>query len=110
MKSQIIKIRSLALYVFVFAFFGTLATPPTSAQSFRGSIRAAVVDSQGLPIANARITARNLDTSEPREGVADSDGYYTFRELPAGAYEVAAIAPGFQEFRRSNVLVSVGAE
>ncbi|HXL23148.1 MAG TPA: TonB-dependent receptor [Candidatus Dormibacteraeota bacterium] len=110
MKSHICKTGFVAVYVVVLAFVFSLATSVAFAQSFRGSIRAAVADSQGLPIANARITARNLETSETREGDADSDGYYTFRELPAGEYEVAAIAPGFQEFRRSHVLVSVGAE
>jgi len=110
MKSQISRIHSIAVYLFAFALFFALAAVSVPAQSFRGSIRAAVADSQGLPIANARITARNLATSETREGDADSDGYYTFRELPAGEYEVAAIAPGFQEFRRLPVLVSVGVE
>src|SRR5262249_36555874 len=38
------------------------------------------------------------------------DGGYLFLELPAGEYEVSAIAAGFQEFRDPHVIVSVGSE
>ena len=99
-----------AAYLFIVAAASSLIAMAASAQSFRGSIRAEVSDSQGLPIADARVTVRNIATSETREGIADSDGVYVFRELPAGEYEVAAIAHGFQEFRQPHVLVSVGAE
>jgi outer membrane receptor protein involved in Fe transport len=106
LKRFAVVISSLLLVALISPSF----KPAAAAQSFRGSIHAEVSDSQGLPIADARITVRNLDTSETREGIADSDGQYVFRELPAGTYEVAAVAPGFQEFRQSHVVVSVGAE
>lgn len=94
------------------ALFAILALPiwSASAQSFRGSIRGTVIDAHSLSIAGAKVTARNLDTTETREVTAAEDGSFFFPELPAGRYEVAAIAPGFQEFRQSNVVVSVGAE
>jgi len=100
---------------FAFAFFAILtafsfATPAALAQSFRGGIRGAVTDSSGGVLAGAKITARNLGTSETREVTSDSDGAYLLLELPAGEYEVSAIAPGFQEVHVGHVTVNVGAE
>jgi len=64
----------------------------------------------GLPVAGAKVIARNLGTSETREVTADAEGEYRFLELPAGEYEVSAVAPGLQEARVSRVRVEVGAE
>jgi outer membrane receptor protein involved in Fe transport len=110
MNVAIRRAHFAAAYLFIVAVASSLIAMAAPAQSFRGSIRAEISDSQGLPIADARVTVRNIATSETREGIADSDGVYVFRELPAGEYEVAAIAHGFQEFRQPHVLVSVGAE
>jgi Carboxypeptidase regulatory-like domain/TonB-dependent Receptor Plug Domain/TonB dependent receptor len=100
---------------FVLSFFAALAAfsfaaPAASAQSFRGGIRGTITDSSGGVIAGAKVTARNLGTSETREVTADPDGSYMFLELPAGEYEISAIAPGFQEVHQGQVIVNVGAE
>jgi hypothetical protein len=79
-------------------------------QSFRGSIRGEVTDAQGLHIAGAQVVARNLGTSETRGVSADTEGDYRFVELPAGDYEVSAMAGGFEEVRAPQVRVEVGAE
>jgi hypothetical protein len=80
------------------------------AQSFRGSIRGEVLDAKGLHIAGATVVARNLGTSETREVNADEQGEYRFIELPAGEYEVSAVAPGLEEARVGQVRVNVGVE
>jgi outer membrane receptor protein involved in Fe transport len=85
--------------------FGNVA-----AQSFRGGIRGEITDAHGLPVAGAKVIARNLGTSETREVTADAEGEYRFLELPAGEYEVSAMAPGLQEARVTRVRVEVGAE
>lgn len=88
----------------------TAAGSPAFAQSYRGGIRGTVVDSSGGTIAGAKVTARNLGTSETREVTSDTDGTYMLLELPAGAYEVSSIAPGFQEAKAPHVTVNVGSE
>src|SRR5208282_4567491 len=82
----------------------------SSAQSFRGVIRGEVTDAHGLHVPEAKVVARNLGTSETREVTADADGEYRFLELPAGEYEVSAVASGFEEVRVPRVRVEVGAE
>jgi hypothetical protein len=80
------------------------------AQSFRGAIRGQVTDPHGLHVVGAKVVARNLGTSESREVTADADGEYRFLELPAGEYEVSAVASGFEEVRVLHVRVEVGVE
>jgi hypothetical protein len=81
-----------------------------SAQSFRGSISGQVTDAHGLHVAGAKIVARNLGTSETREVTAGEDGDYRFLELPAGEYEVSAMATGLEEVRAPKVRVDVGVD
>jgi outer membrane receptor protein involved in Fe transport len=104
-SSQLLRILILIAGIWAAAF---CAIPSALAQSFRGSIRGTVTDAHNLSIAGAKITARNLGTSETREVTSSPDGSYTFLELPTGEYEVAAMAPGFQEVRASHVRVQVG--
>jgi outer membrane receptor protein involved in Fe transport len=96
------------------ALFLLLAVPGAAtiarAQSFRGSIRGEVTDAHGLLIPNSKVVARNLATSETREVNADPEGEFRLVQLPAGEYEVSAIAPGFQEWRQDHVIVNAGEE
>ncbi len=100
--------RFLFLFLLGLAFFHS--NTRLSAQSFRGTIRGEVTDSQGLHIADAKVIARNLGTSETREVTSDDQGEYRFLELSAGDYEVSAVATGFEEVRAPKVRVEVGVE
>src|ERR1700730_12571377 len=100
----------LRTIIFVYmALAAVLAFPSLNlAQSFRGSLRGTVTDVSGGVISAARITARNLGTSETREVTSEPDGSYSFVELPAGEYEVTAITPGFQPAKTEHVVIRVG--
>src|SRR6202011_2286922 len=104
-----LKVLRFVLFVLVFLSFAVF--PSTlKAQSFRGSIRGEITDAHGLRVANAKVTVRNLASSETRIVTADAEGEYRFVELPAGEYEISAAAPGFQDVHVARVLVSVGQE
>src|SRR6266849_1061891 len=100
--------RSALIYFTLLSLLFVVA--PAFAQSFRGSIRGVITDSSGAVISGAKVTARNVGTSETREVTSGPEGGYIFLELPAGEYEVSAIAPGFQVFRQAHVIVGVGVE
>src|ERR1700676_3959936 len=96
-KEQVMNLRSAVSLGLRFGFvlpivllvnenFGNVA-----AQSFRGGVRGEITDAHGLRVAGAKVTARNLGTSETREGAADADGEYRFLELPAGEDEGSAV-------------------
>ncbi len=111
MKTRIWQLTgSLIFAVFTLAIAFHLTAPTSQAQSFRGGIRGVISDSSGGVISGAKVSARNLGTSETREVTSEADGGYLVLELPAGEYEVSAIAPGFQVYRLPRVVVSVGAE
>jgi hypothetical protein len=91
-------------------FSASFSFTTIQAQTFRGAIRGEVTDPHSLPVAGAKVVARNLGTSESREVTADAEGEYRIVELPAGAYEVSAVAPGLEEARLGHVRVDVGVE
>jgi hypothetical protein len=107
------KALSLGLrlaFVFLLGVMFTGKEARVAAQSFRGGIRGEVTDAHGLHVPGAKVVARNLGTSETREVATDADGEYRFLELPAGEYEVSAVASGFEEVHAPQVRVEVGAE
>jgi outer membrane receptor protein involved in Fe transport len=115
-KEQVMSLRSGVVsglrlgLVFLFVLLFSGYSMDVAAQSFRGAIRGEVTDAHGLSVPGAKVTARNQGTSETREVTADAEGQYRFVELPAGEYEVSAVAPGLQEARVARVRVEVGAE
>ena len=60
------------------------------AQTSTGSIRGYVTDSSGAPIAGARVTAVNNQTSAQREVTTQSNGFYAVLGLVPAEYEVTA--------------------
>jgi hypothetical protein len=102
--------RVRLLFVSLLAWLALSCAAHLAAQSFRGGIRGEVTDAHGLHVAGAKVVARNLGTSETREVTADEQGEFRFVELPAGEYEVSAVATGLEEARIGHVRVNVGVE
>jgi len=76
-------------------------------QSFRGSIRGSVRDSQGALLTGAKVTARSSNTGLVREALTGDDGAFVLAELPVGNYVVTAEAAGLSPVAQ-NVVVNVG--
>src|SRR5690349_21064702 len=77
------------------------------AQTDRGSINGRVTDPNGAGVANAKVTATNLNTSEAREVRTSDDGNYTIPELKADPYKVTVEAAGFKTASAENIVVAV---
>ena len=77
------------------------------AQTDRGAITGRVTDPNGAAVANAKITATNLNTNETREVQSSEDGNYTIPELKADPYKVTAEAQGFKTASAENIVVAV---
>jgi hypothetical protein len=67
-----------------------IAAPAAVAQTSTGSIRGYVTDSSGTPIAGARVTAVNPQTSALREVTTQNNGFYAVLGLVPAEYEVTA--------------------
>lgn len=67
------------------------------AQTFRGSLVGAVMDSGGGRVATADIILQATGFSLERQTRSDSRGEFRFQDLLPGAYKVTVRAPGFAE-------------
>lgn len=77
------------------------------AQTDRGTITGAITDPQGAVIPNAAIEAKNLQTGAVYTAATSSTGNYTLTQLSVGPYQLTVTAPGFKQFLRTGITVSV---
>ncbi|MBS1790338.1 MAG: carboxypeptidase regulatory-like domain-containing protein [Acidobacteria bacterium] len=78
------------------------------AQAPVGTISGTVSDQSGAVIRNAAITIKNKATGIERQIKSDEDGNFSAAALPAGEYELKAIATGFRTILQ-EVTVATGA-
>src|ERR1700730_10460791 len=69
-----------------------------------------VTDASGGAVPGAESTVKNIATGITKNVTADSAGYYTAPNLPAGVYEVRVSATGFTMVVQSNLTLAVGAQ
>lgn len=72
-------------------------------QSSTGSISGVVTDKTQAVIPAATVTIRNTATGFTRSTTADSEGRYSFSDVPIGLYELTVEAPTFEDtFTRAS--------
>lgn len=76
-------------------------------QSVYGTIAGNVADTSQSAIVSARVAAANPETGFTRETLSSSGGVYTLPNLLPGTYTVTVSAPGFQNYTRTGVVVTV---
>src|SRR6202021_455756 len=74
-----------------------------------GSVSGAVKDPSGAAIPSAQITLINTAIRTEFKATSDAEGLYSFPSLPAGQYDLAFNAPGFQTQQKSNLMVDTDA-
>src|SRR5260221_7401725 len=72
------------------------------------SLNGTVSDPSGATIASAKVTATNTGTGLVRPLQSSSAGLYNFSRLPAGSYDLLIEAPGFNQSRKTGILLNVG--
>jgi hypothetical protein len=73
-----------------------------------GQIEGIVTDSTGAALADATLTARNLDTGFERRTTSEPSGLFRLMLLPLGRYELQVELPGFATRQRSDLHLRVG--
>ena len=71
-----------------------------------GAVVGVVTDSTGAPLAHATVTAVRRDGKGVRATVSNSDGAYSFNDLPAGSWLLSAQVAGSAPVQLPPLLVS----
>ncbi len=70
-----------------------------------GSIQGTVTDPSGAVVPGASVTATNVATGVETSRTTNGAGFYVLSPLPAGAYNLAVTATGFQTVRQDSITV-----
>lgn len=97
-------------YTAILSLLIVVSTPPAFAQSqaLNGQIEGAVSDQTGAAVANASITATNIETGATRSVTTDEGGVYRFPLLPLGTYRITVEAANFKKLIRDGVTLTTG--
>src|SRR5215471_5380007 len=74
------------------------------------TISGTVTDASGAAIPGAMVSVKNNATSDTRQFITDTVGFYAAPNLPPGTYEIRATAVGFSTAVQGNIAVGVGAQ
>ena len=73
-----------------------------------GSIAGTVTDPMGLKVSDATVTIIDPGTGLRREARTDSRGMFSVTALQVGSHELQVVAPGFREYRQTDVHIDAG--
>ena len=95
--------------VLVLLLVAVLATTHAAfAQRTSGGISGTITDSTGGVLPGVNVTATCTETNQARTAVTDTQGGFTFPELPVCLYRVTAELPGFKTVARDAPVVANG--
>ena len=86
-----------------------LTSTPMWAQTGTATLSGTVRGPLAKPIANAKISVKNLATGQSTQTQTDSAGAYQVPNLPAGDYEISVSAVGF-DTKSATLLIAAGAK
>jgi carboxypeptidase family protein len=92
---------------FLAAFLVALMAVPAMAQKITATIRGTITDSTGAVVPGAKVTVRNEGTGLNRVSESNSDGIYSFAELPVGSYRIEVEKAAFKSATRSRITLNV---
>jgi Carboxypeptidase regulatory-like domain/TonB-dependent Receptor Plug Domain len=75
-------------------------------QTISGSITGNVLDAQRAALANAAVTAKDVQQQFNFTSRTDESGRFAFPQVPPGTYQLTIEAPGFKRMTRDNITLS----
>ncbi len=102
---QIDRIVMMALAGAVLLTF----TPAAEAQRVTGQISGTVKDGSGAVLPGVAVTLSGEKIMGNQTAVTTANGFYRFRALPPGEYDLSFVLDGFSTQNRSKVRVALGA-
>jgi len=97
------------LAVTALLFCGLFSTGiAADAQPRFGALTGVVRDAMKIPLADATVTAAQLDGSTVRGTISGTGGIYSFSDLLPGTYTIVAQVPGYSDTTVSSLQVTAG--
>ncbi len=72
-----------------------------------GSLLGTITDPNGAAVPGANITATETASAVKHTIATDGRGFFSFRSLPVGRYNLLVDAPGFKPLRRTGIVIDV---
>ncbi len=104
----LMPLRAAFLAALAIPFLFVLAAGNLYAQVEKATLSGTVTDPSGAVIVDAKVQAKNVNTSVTYSGATDTQGRYTLAEMQVGTYEVTAEKAGFQRMVQTGIVLSVG--
>jgi hypothetical protein len=101
------RISRLAMCLGILAFALALLTGGTLIAGTTASISGTVTDPSGAVIAGATVVATNLDTAVTTTVSTNTQGFYSFQELPLGKYSITVTQAGFKSYVQTGIVLNV---
>jgi Carboxypeptidase regulatory-like domain len=92
----------------LFTLAACLCVLPGNAQQTLGSLNGTVLDSSGLAVSGATVTATEDQTGLTRTAQTQSTGFWQILEVPIGTYHVAVTAANFKTTEFPGITVREG--
>ncbi len=86
----------------------TVSGPEGTAEQALSMVTGSVRDAHGTAVANVRLTLVGQDNSFRQTTIADKEGTFTFRDVPAGSYTVKVEGGGIEPFTSDATVVTAG--
>lgn len=83
-----------------------MATAPTLAQSYYGTLKGEVRDSSGAAVPNAQVVITDVATKIERRTTTNGSGEYVFNAVDPGTFNILVTTPGFSEYERKGINVA----
>jgi hypothetical protein len=104
-----LRIGNWCVFLPVLTVLNAIDMRPLQAQSGTSSaISGTVIDTSGAVVANAAVTATEVNTQSERTGRTDAGGHYLFSQVTPGTYRVRVLVAGFAEAASVPTPVGVG--
>ena len=102
-RRTVVSVCSFALLAALFFF--TFASA-ASAQSIFANLSGMVTDTSGAVVPGTKVTVQNASTNVNRVLTANSSGYFSATQLPAGTYNVKVEAKGFATYEATGIILN----
>ena len=96
------RTRIVALLSVIF-----LVSLSAQGQRFLGTITGTVTDASGALVPDTEVKVTDVGTGLARTVRSDTQGVFTFPQLPLGTYQVTATKAGFKQYVKTDVVLHV---